>query len=772
MLSRLLYRIALFVIRVPKPFLYLLLVPLVVIPLVGTVTTKIYQHWDNDADRGAIAIEQGFLTESYVTPEYLDQGWDTNASLWFYNTSQGSAMLPYEFLLALELPDKVSDRYRCERQGEKDDWLLCPKNMDFYRYLPQKNTFFNPDALPVGFVKESYQGQDYVGLTCAACHTSQVNYQGRALRIDGGPAMADMMRFLADISTALADTQRKPDQDNPRLTRFTERVLAYGDNFDNASEVEQALNEWAAKTRFYNVMNHPTTDKCFGGDPLDPFKVEPCVSATGKPISKTVDYGYARLDAFGRIYNRVLQHAINIEQLEKKLKATTKTVDGQSVRVLNDAEVSKVLEGIGRPGDAILRDHQFAQIVANLTSGAPGYPKLSETDMLRIRNKIFNPANAPVSYPFLWDITHSDYVQWNGLAGNSQLGPLGRNAGEVIGVFAMLDWHTDTGLSRWLRDFSLSAILSGQKNKDEVVNFKSSVDLFNLQRLESHLMTLTSPAWPFCKSNESSKYYLPNGPVAQAVDLRACAGNDQRIDMAKVDQGKVLYAEKCQRCHVVIDPKAHDRLMVSSMLNIQDSESTDRTMAQNSVSYTGSSGNFKDTYQATEVGNVVIKEEAPVVQILTSATKGVVATADPDKWFFQRIYDWGYALVMSLRDNPIKDSIKVGNYEADTTSHPYASLESYRARSLNGIWATAPYLHNGSVPSLYDLLSCVQDRPTVFQVGAREFDPVKVGFISDGYDGFKFNTRIVGNSNHGHDYGSCAMTDVERYALIEYLKTL
>ena len=141
--------------------------------------------------------------------------------------------------------------------------------------------------------------------------------------------------------------------------------------------------------------------------------------------------------------------------------------------------------------------------------------------------------------------------------------------------------------------------------------------------------------------------------------------------------------------------------------------------------------------------------------------------------------DYVYAVGMTLLDNPIKSSIKQGNYDHDTTAKPYQSLQAYRARSLNGIWATAPYLHNGSVPSLYDLLLpekakgeyCSTTRPDSFMVGAREFDPKKVGFKSESYDGFQFNTDIRGNGNMGHEYGAC-MTEKERWDLIEYLRTL
>ena len=53
---------------------------------------------------------------------------------------------------------------------------------------------------------------------------------------------------------------------------------------------------------------------------------------------------------------------------------------------------------------------------------------------------------------------------------------------------------------------------------------------------------------------------------------------------------------------------------------------------------------------------------------------------------------------------------------------------AYKVRPLNGIWATPPYLHNGSVPNLYALLSPVAERPKTFYLGHRDYDPVCVGY--------------------------------------------
>lgn len=668
---------------------------------------KLYQHLDNDPDRGAIGITQGAFDETYSTPIYLDQGWSITDSLWYYNATQGSNLLPYDLFVALE-------------QQNSEQLFRSDANMDRYRYLPQKPTFFNPDGLPVGFAKDHYQGKDYVGFTCAACHTGQVNYQGQAMRIDGGPAMADMVGFLTGLEKALLSTR-----DNPaKRERFIEQVLARKNDYRKAEQVNADLNKWSESVQLYNTLNH-----------------------------SKIDYGYARLDAFGRIYNRVLQHVLNRNQLHSLL---LKVGSPLGTPLLTSEHIDLVLADMD---NTIIGDDEFRLIARRLQSKEPGYPGLSQRDMLRLRDQIFNEPNAPVSYPFLWDITHSDYVQWNGLAANAGVGPLGRNAGEVLGVFAQLDWQAKEP------GFSLSAYLTGQKNKQQQVSFKSSIDLINLQRLEAHLGKLRSPAWP--------------EEILGAIDREQAA------------RGERVYARYCGSCHQVIDPKAWDRLVIGRMGSLE-MIGTDPAMAENSVNYKGMAGNFTNTYQQTGVGVIVVEEWAPVVQILTSVTKGVVATTDPDKHAVRRGLDWLYTLGLSFFDNDILPSIKAGNYNADTTSRPYNSLLAYKARSLNGIWATAPYLHNGSVPSLYDLLLPKRRpgdpeegeyRPDEFQVGSREFDPARVGFRTEGYEGFLFRTTRRGDLNSGHEYGAGrtpqpdgvvlpALSEQQRWDLVEYLKTL
>jgi hypothetical protein len=105
----------------------------------------------------------------------------------------------------------------------------------------------------------------------------------------------------------------------------------------------------------------------------------------------------------------------------------------------------------------------------------------------------------------------------------------------------------------------------------------------------------------------------------------------------------------------------------------------------------------------------------------------------------------------------------------------FRRTNAYISPSLEGLWLRAPYLHNGSVPTLTDLLNKPADRPVTFYRGYDVYDPKQVGFVASGVDatkhGYKYEITTVGNSNQGHVYGTELSSD-QKKALVEYLKTL
>lgn len=106
----------------------------------------------------------------------------------------------------------------------------------------------------------------------------------------------------------------------------------------------------------------------------------------------------------------------------------------------------------------------------------------------------------------------------------------------------------------------------------------------------------------------------------------------------------------------------------------------------------------------------------------------------------------------------------------------FRKTNGYANMPLDGVWLRAPYLHNGSVPTLRDLLNNPEERPKTFYRGNDVFDPTKVGFVSEvaeenGKKYFKFDTTLVGNLNSGHVYGTNLSAE-DKDALVEYMKGL
>ncbi len=548
---------------------------------------------------------------------YLDQGWDQTNKFRerSYYTSQGSRLIPYKWFLALEQPNN-------------EKLIRDPSNMDRLRFLthqpqPEEDARLykqlNPDALPVGFVKDppfkegTQDKEGWMGFNCSACHTNQVDFKGVGIRVDGGPSMADFQGFLEEVRDALNATLT----DGTKFDRFAKRLSS-----ENPSALKKELKKF---TQGFNEL----------------------VRRNHSPLR----YGFARLDAFGAIVNEVAKN-------------------------------------IGQPQD-------------------------------------FHPANAPVSYPFIWNAPQLDKVQWNRAVEN----PIARNVGEVVGVYGEI---------------------TPQLSKRPP--FTSSVRLHDLFELEQWLTKLESPKWP-------EKHLT-------------------RIDSQKAEQGKELYDRYCLGCHVfpldknMTDPKknfAGKSFIKTKGISLKAIR-TDPRMAQNFASR--------------------LFEEGPMVKALLPEWKsecGKVPAGFVLKKFIRvlvgpdllKLTPAQFLAYTGYRVNP-KEPEQTMDCTQVTPAMKKAMLNSvlvYKARPLNGIWATAPYLHNGSVPNLYQLLLKESERDPMFCVGSREFDPVNVGFkykpdpqAGCGND-FTFETQYPGNRNTGHNFSS-KLTEEERWQLLEYLKTL
>jgi hypothetical protein len=330
----------------------------------------------------------------------------------------------------------------------------------------------------------------------------------------------------------------------------------------------------------------------------------------------------------------------------------------------------------------------------------------------------FASANAPVRFPQVWDASWFSWVQYN----SSISDPLVRNVGEALGVRAVIK-------------------LDDKDAKD----FGNSVHIEGLKELE---WLLSGPA-PF-----------------QGLRPPSWPAEFPALEPKKVTRGAELYKLHCEHCHL---PPAEE--LAADLQKLQPT-------------YWRENSQKKRFLKLTDV---------PVTEVGTDSHEAmdfINRTADSGELGKGRVSAGvGLDLVTNGIVNKFFEKMKLTpaqqiEWRGGRDPHdPAVRAEPiYKARPLTGIWAVSPYLHNGSVPNLYALLSPQNDRPDTFWTGSKEFDPVKVGHdISEFKGAYLYDVRKPGNCNRGHEFKGDgkgdgvvgpALSPDDRFAIIEYLKSL
>jgi len=333
--------------------------------------------------------------------------------------------------------------------------------------------------------------------------------------------------------------------------------------------------------------------------------------------------------------------------------------------------------------------------------------------------------DAPVHYPPLWDIPKFNWVQYNA----SVRQPMIRNVGEALGVRAQT-FFLDPG--------------DQPRSPSDPHFWASSIPVRALRDNELAIRQLKPPVW-----DERVAALL--GP----------------IDPTKAAAGKVLYQEICAHCHAprpyaiafADQPIERWQLVVVPSAEV----GTDRQHAENFISR---------TYDAQRLGQ-------------TNPITGGLALWLATEKVKQYQYENGNALVQpvasSQRTAPPVPAAERPEFDGYGLPNAVRAPCGYKARPLIGIWASPPYLHNGSVPTIYDLLSPLAERPSDFWLGRREYDPVKLGYVVLQEPGAtRVNTAVDGNRNAGHLFSDTKGPGVigrglrpeERFQIIEYLKSM
>ncbi len=285
--------------------------------------------------------------------------------------------------------------------------------------------------------------------------------------------------------------------------------------------------------------------------------------------------------------------------------------------------------------------------------------------------------SAPVHFPRIWNASWFEWVQYNG----SIQRPMTRNAGEALGVRATVNFpvakdRLPTSSVQVDTIFKLEQLLAGDKPPNPKFGFAG----------------LASPKW------QDTKILPP-------------------IDTTLAAKGAILYKAHCQRCHLptTSDPEFWTAPQWSPV-NAAGERYLDVNMID--IAHVGT-----DPAEAEDMKNRTVSVPASIG--ITNNSGQVVTTDD----FGNALRQLVTAVVNRWYDSQVPPTPpalreKMNGFRPDGIR---ATLQ-YKARPLNGIWATPPYLHNGSVPNLYALLSPVAERPKRFYLGNREYDPVNVGY--------------------------------------------
>jgi hypothetical protein len=224
---------------------------------------------------------------------WLKQGWTDDQRQKYYQTSQGTLIVPYSWFFALEV---VPSSLFVAREGpatwrwwrlsiDDRESMSNQENLSKYRLIPDVRPKFNPALLPVGITKEVIKDEyvdqlgdghkEWISYTCAACHTAQITYKGLGIRIDGAPSLWNFTQFNTALANALLATDAIPS----KFDRFANRVL---------EQEGKPVND-VTKARLKNSL------RAFLESPPIKSGVEAIFKHT-YPVKE----GFGRMDALGR----------------------------------------------------------------------------------------------------------------------------------------------------------------------------------------------------------------------------------------------------------------------------------------------------------------------------------------------------------------------------------------------------------------------------------------------------------------------------------------
>jgi hypothetical protein len=343
-------------------------------------------------------------------------------------------------------------------------------------------------------------------------------------------------------------------------------------------------------------------------------------------------------------------------------------------------------------------------------------------------------ATAPARYPYLWNSQTQDKTQWPGVADNgSDILGLARNLGQVYGVFA--EFHPKKASWRPLGIHYLD---------------KNSASFSGLHDLEEMVKKIGPPKFPgtvdTALASKGKEIFELKTEEGGCKDCHAIAPGETRFFNRKTWLTPLQDVGTDSRQYGVLEWKANPGVLKgASILNF--------------VGPLGADAMSIDILKVSVLGSI-LQHYVPVLPPVVAASN--VTTMDSSR----------LEAMTSLSGPQIGELNGVFKSANINVPHPY----KYESRVLQGVWAAAPYLHNGSVRSLAELLEPAERRASIFEVGP-EYDLQNLGLAKDQpMSTYSITTtdcsdRNSGNSRCGHEFGT-QLNVKQKAALLEYLKIL
>ncbi|MBX9651128.1 MAG: cytochrome c [Xanthobacteraceae bacterium] len=655
---------------------------------------------------------------------WLDQNWTNAQRHWFHHAPQGTSTfpVPYEWFVALEQPEVNFAVFPAGLLKE-------PGYLERFGFIPSPRTL---ETDSVALQKYGYSASSSaIPVSASVPHTSADNLDGLPVGFARTPGYADPVTG-----------ERLPDQVGFTCAACHTGHLTYkgvslrydgGPAMADLGRLEQAIGLSIFYTRYLPFRFDRFARRVLGAD-----ADRGDVAKLSADLDRVLDVLKGRLEA------------------AKILDARSEADPGHAEdRYSNTEEGFGRLDALNRIGNQVFFE--------NLRVGTKGDAKaplrnLGSDDNLAV-------LHAPVSFPPIWDAPRFLWAQYDA----SILQPLVRNAGEALGVAAKVN------------------MVTADRPKGL---FRSSVVMGNLHQFE----TMLAGKSPFEGDRPAFKgLRAPKWPEGLFRDDPAW-----RIDPARVVEGRKLYRAHCAECHLgpvadpVFDADYPDVSIWAPKWWRDVGPDGDRRLdvVQKPVSAMGTDKEQSDVLAKRMVVIPPFLGIDPAADLLRKAPCERVPPAAGGKVpFATALMDVVDRVVGKWFEDHPEEEVRRGEIVGPLPNCPNPKGAVYRARPLDGVWATAPYLHNGSVPSLRWMLTPAGLRPKSFCIGAREFDPLDVGLrvevdMADCARGeFRFDASKIGNGNRGHSFEGTGkerpdgvlgpeLTESERLALIEYLKTL